>query len=130
MSKHMIRVCIGSDTSKMTLQDANDALDTWVANHSEWIDDTSPHQLREVNTESDGSGVVYWNGICRFYLSDEKDNLLTKCEDKLVNKCDWYRLGYHNCDHDESDRRGCSWDDEREWTDKNESIPPEVPDFL
>lgn len=128
MTVHMIRVCIGPN-DKMTLQQANDALDTWVGNHSEWVEDSVEHAVSETNTQLDGSGTAYWLGSYRFGYSDAKDNLVQKCEDKIVNKCDWYRLGYHICDHDENDRGGCSWDDEREWTAKDVTIPSGVPTF-
>lgn len=129
MTVHMVRVIIGPN-DKMTLQQANDELDKWVNNHSEWVEDSTEHHVRETNTDPSGSGVTYWRGSYRFEYSDAKDNLLQKCEDKLTDKCDWYRLGYHVCDHDESDRQGCSWDDEREWTAKDQSIPSDVPTFV
>lgn len=127
MTVHMIRVVIGPDTAKMTLQQANDALDAWVGNHSEWVEDSVAHHVTETQLPD---GTTYWHGSYRFEYSDAKTNLLTKCEDKLVNKCDWYRLGYHNCDHDEAARGGCSWDDECEWTAKDQSIPSGVPNFV
>jgi len=125
MTVHMIRVFIGPN-DKMTLQQANDELDKWVNNHSEWVEDMAAHVVSETVTPS---GSKYWLGSYRFQFDDAKDNLLTKCEDKLTDKCDWYRLGYHNCDHDESDRSGCSWDDQREWTAKDQTIPSDVPSF-
>lgn len=129
MTIHMIRVYIGPN-SKMSLTQAKDAWQKWVTNHSEWTNDNTKHSLNKSNTRPDGSGTMYWHGSCRFKLTDAKSNLIQKCEDKFVDKCDWYRLGYHKCDHDESQKGGCSWDDEREWTATNQTIPSDIPNFL
>lgn len=125
MGVHMIRVI--ASRNGMTLTEINDALDTWVDNHSEWVEDPVNHHITEEKTDS---GTVYYGGNYRFHTTDAKDNLLTKCGDKLKNKVEWYRLGYHSCDHNESDRQSCSWDDEREWSNSNSSIPSDAPDFL
>ena len=37
------------------------------------------------------------------------------------------RVAYHVCDHDEADREDCTWDEVREWTAKDVTIPPELP---
>jgi len=42
---------------------------------------------------------------------------------------DWYRVGYHACEHDESTPSACSWDDKAEWTAKDVTVPSGVPDF-
>lgn len=129
MTVHMIRVCAGLG-GQMAVSDIEAALDDWVSKHSEWAKDTVPHTVSEANTEPDGSGTAYALGSYRFKWEDSKDNLFQKCGDKLKKKLDWYRLGYHECDHDADERAGCSWDDKREWTDKNVTIPAGVPDFL
>lgn len=129
----MIRVVAAadsSDTPGLTLSEINTALDDWVSKRSEWTADPASHQISEVSSDTDGTGTTHYVGSYRFEISDAKDNLLTKCEDKLKNKVDWYRLGYHECDHDESNKSGCSWTDKREWTSTNtSSIPADVPDF-
>lgn len=126
MSVHMIRVV--ASTNGMTLSEINTVMDDWMSNQSEWEADSTNHVITERET---GSGILYYGGTYRLtFDSEPKDTLLQKCGDKLKNKVDWYRLGYHVCDHDETDRTGCSWDDEREWTDAGVSIPSDVPDFL
>lgn len=129
MSKHMFRAFLGPNPDKMTLTQARDAFQTWLNNHNEWEGDVVAHQLNE--TSPLGSTIVYWSGVGRFFSTDVKDNLFQKLEDKYLNKVDWYRIGYHVCDHDavSSERIGCSWDEEREWTASGQSIPPEVPDI-
>jgi hypothetical protein len=39
--------------------------------------------------------------------------------------CEWHRLAYHVCTHDESNPQPCPWDDVR----KNGSVPSHVPTF-
>lgn len=122
----MFRVMLGPN-DKRSLEETNSALDTWVANHSEWTGDYQEHRVVETDTSS---GYVYWNGGYRFHIVDAKDNLWTKLEDKLVNKHDWYRLGFHVCEHDDRPVGNCGWDEKREWVDKDVVIPSEIPDFL
>lgn len=132
MAVHMIRLVAAvdsTDTPGMSLTEINTALDDWVSKHSEWVNDSQEHSITIANSDFDGT--EYYVGTYRFELSDAKSNLLQKCEDKLKKKVDWYRLGYHVCDHDESDNTSCPWDDEREWTSKNTSqIPTDIPNFV
>lgn len=122
MTVHMIRVI--ASPGGMTLSELRTALDDWVANHSEWVADVEEHQITDAPFDD------YRAGTYRFKNTDAKSNLLQKCEDKLKNNLHWFRLGYHVCDHDEPPFDNCPWDDKREWSDKDHSIPPEVPDFL
>lgn len=128
MSVHMIRIHCGPQSS-WPQSDCNAAVEDWMSKQSEWTPDPVDHSMQSaVNGET---GTAWWTGDYRLtFESDPKDNLLQKLEDKLVNKCDWYRLGYHECTHDESPPSPCSWDEEREWTDKNVTIPSEIPDFV
>lgn len=125
----MIRVYISTE-GKTSLEAHNTAMDDWVSQQSVWMEDPDTHHIIEVSPLEEDS-TPYYMGTYRFHVpaSDEKDNLLQKCEDKLVNKCDWYRIWYHVCDHDEdeSTRDGCTWDEMREWTDKDVTIPADIP---
>lgn len=133
MATHSIDVVAataGNDTPGMTETEINDELDTWVANHSEWMADTDAHTVTKQTANMDGMGTEYFGGRYRFELSDSKDNLLTKFEDKLKAKVDWFRYAYHKCDHDESDRVDCSFDPPVDWTSKNtDAVPSDVPDL-
>lgn len=128
MTVHAIRVIAGPQSS-WDLDQINAEMDDWVSKQSEWESDPDEHVIRPVSAGIDGTGTQYFNGIYRFTLESEpKANLLQKCEDKLVNKCLWYRLAYHSCNHDEEDPQPCSWDEVREWVDKDASgIPDDVP---
>lgn len=128
MAVHMIRV-VASVEGDYSLTQLNTEMDDWVSKQSEWTADPDTHQITEtIGSETDDP--IYRSGDYRFLLQDAKDNLLQKCEDKLVNKVSYYRLGYHACDHDQDDRTGCSWDEQREWTDTGVTIPDTVPVFV
>lgn len=123
----------------MSVSDLEARIDDWVASNAEWVEDTQPHELTERNTEIDGSGATYYGIDVRFLKDDTKDNLLQKFTDKLKDKVDWYRVGYHECDHDaapEEWSEGAIWDpsvtpsaEAHEWTAKDATIPSGVPDF-
>ena len=87
------------------------------------------HTLRETTTGVDGGGQVYYTISVRFQQSDSKANLLQKLTDKLKQKVAWYRVGYHQCEHDEESSSPCSWTDSVEWTAKDTTIPAGVPSF-
>ncbi|UTF52749.1 hypothetical protein [Natronosalvus rutilus] len=125
MSIHMFRGFIGRGA--MSLTDLETAIDTWLQQNARWEADHITHQLHERNTATDGTGEVYYTVDVRFLEEDTKANLTQKFEDKLVNKVDWYRLGYHSCTHDESNGGPCLWDDRLEWTDKDVTIPNGIP---
>lgn len=127
MAVHMIRVLASADG--MTHAEITTAMDAWVGNHSEWAEDTAPHHITARNTHIDGSGTDYYGGDYRFHTTDAKRGLLTACAARLRNEVAWYRHGYHRCSHDEATPSACGWDDQREWTDTNVTIPAAVPDF-
>lgn len=132
MAVHMIRVVAAAtspDTGGMSLSEINTAMDDWVSSNSEWEADPTTHEIVESFTDEDGT--EFYVGNYRFLLDDAKDNLLQKAGDKLKTKLDWYRLGYHLCEHDSDNPGPCTWEDSREWTSKNTAeIPADVPDFV
>lgn len=113
----------------MSLTNLETRIDDWVASNAEWTEDSVEHTLSERNTEMDGSGETYYGIDVRFLKEDTKDNVLQKFTDKLKDKVEWYRVGYHNCTHDEEDAYAYSWDDKAEWTAKDVSVPSGVSEF-
>lgn len=125
----MFRGFIGRGS--MSLSDLETRINDWLEQNARWTEDSVTHELTERNTAIDGSGETYYAVDVRFLPDadggDTKANLTQKFSDKLENKVAWYRLGYHDCAHDESKAGPCSWDDKTEWTDKNVTIPDGVP---
>lgn len=128
MAVHMIRLATSIE-GDYDLDALNVAMNDWVSEQSEWTADPDSHHITESIPRGE-STTAYFSGIYRFHLSDAKNNLIQKCEDKLVNKVAWYRLGYHVCTHDEENPTHCEWDEQREWTAKNVTIPDDVPTFV
>lgn len=111
MTVHMFRCFI--TPGKMSIDDLETRINDWVQSNAEWTEDTVDHTLTERNTAID----------------DTKSNILQKFGDKLDNKVDWYRVGFHSCTHDETNAEPCSWEDTTEWTEKDVAIPAGIPDL-
>jgi len=127
MTVHMFRVFIGRGS--MSLTDLETRINDWVESNPEWTEDLVDHTLTERNTEIDGTGATYYGVDVRFTQDETKSNLIQKLTDKLKDKVDWYRVGYHACEHDQESASPCSWDDKAEWTAKDVVIVSGVPDF-
>jgi len=106
---------------------AESAVDNWVQNYNKWDADPVDHTHAETNTKLDGSGVRYVRADYRFIQDTPATTMLDRLERRLKSFQGglWYRIGYHVCDHDESDRDECSWDDIRE----SGTVPSEIPQF-
>ena len=60
--------------------------------------------------------TTHFRGIRRFEASEDKTAVLDAVESHVVADAEWYRVDYHECDHDvsASKRAGCpAWTDER-----------------
>lgn len=128
MSVHMFRVYVGAGSIAIT--DLESRINDWVASNPEWESDAVSHTLTEHNTELDGTGEAYYHVDVRFIEEETKANLLQKLTDKIVNKVAWFRVGYHNCTHDENNHEPCLWGDSEEWTAKDVTIPAGVPELV
>lgn len=124
MGVHTIEAFVS--TSGLSESQVQDAVNDWVEKNSEWIEDHDTHQISLSHTGNGGTGVAYFRGLFRFTLDDAKDNLIQKASDKVKNKVAWFRLLYHQCDHDEADRGDCTWDERWNWEDKDVTVPEEV----
>lgn len=127
MTVHMFRCFIKA--GPMSVTDLEQRINDWVNSNAEWENDSAEHTLSE--TEVWGTGETYYSIDVRFLPTDDKDNLQQKFTDKLINKVDWYRVGYHECTHRDGDGSSgpCSWDDWTEWTASGVTIPSGVPSF-
>lgn len=100
-------------------------LSTWMTNMQPWTDDEVvnevPSNMR--NTNIDGDGVDYYAVQLAFEWTEDKSIILDQINGYLSSYCDWHRIGYHVCDHDEQERDGCSWDEVRE----GGSVPDDIP---
>jgi len=122
MTVHMFRV-YAHNPKAYTLTEINNAVDDWIADHNRWGEDTIDHSLSVGNTALDGSGAEYLRGDFRFNQTDPRADIEFTFEQKIQPALDWYRIGYHECDHDEESDTGCSWQDVMEYG----TIPSDIP---
>lgn len=122
MSVHMVRMFVEPPKGE-----ADNAIENWVSNHNEWTSDPVEHTLSETNAAIDGTGTAYLRGDYRFIQEETPTSLLDDLEDKLqsIQGGLWYRVGYHNCTHNESETASCDWDDKRE----NGTVPTDIPNI-
>lgn len=110
--------------------EAENAIDNWVSNYSEWTVDPVVHTLTETNTQPDGSGTQYLRGDWRFLDQGETPtNILGDLSDRLASFQGglWHRLGYHACTHDEDTPTPCSWTDPNSEVLESGTIPADIP---
>jgi hypothetical protein len=122
MKVHMVRLYIEPPKGE-----GESAVDNWVQNHNEWADDPTDHTLTEQTPGIDGDGTAYVGGDYRFIQEESADALLDDLAGRLESFQGglWYRLGYHECDHDEDSPTGCSWEQVRE----SDDVPADIPTF-
>ena len=122
MTAHMVRLFI-----EPLRGNAEQAIDNWVQNHTEWTDDPVEHSLTETTASIDSSGTTYVRGDYRFIQEESATTLLDRLEDRLQSLQGglWYRIGYHACTHDEINPSPCSWERARE----SGTIHDDIPEF-
>lgn len=108
--------------------EAENAVNNWVQNHTEWTDEALSKALRETAAEIDNSGTAYVTGDYLFVQDTPATDLLDNLESRLqaIQNGLWYRIGYHACDHD-GELTPCSWDGTQ--TRENGTIPSDIPDL-
>ena len=122
MAVHCVRVFIEANQGQAPL----DAIDLWKQNFNEWEDDPVNHAMTDANTAVDGSGTDYVRGDYRYIQDSTAADILDDLETRLVGAGTfWYRIGYHDCDHDEDSSTSCGWEEDRE----NGTIPADIPDL-
>ena len=120
MTTHMIRLFVEPPKGE-----AEEAVNNWVENHTVWEDDPVSHELREANTELEGSGTDYLRGDYWFLQDSSATEIIDDLADRLDGFQDglWYRIGYHECDHDEDTPTPCAWEQTRDGGDVPVGIP-------
>lgn len=86
-------------------------LDTWLTNMEPWSD---PEVTNNLPTQRSpiGSDVTYYQTELEFEWSEDRAIILDQLDGYARSYCDWHRIGYHECAHDDNDG-SCSWDEQR-----------------
>lgn len=103
--------------------------ENWVANHQERLGAQRSGFSAGSTDETEGEGVDYYQGSWRFDYSHDRGALLTPLRALIQNTYTWTVIRWHECDHDEDARGGCSWDTKWEYPDVG-TPPAEIRQML
>lgn len=86
-----------------------------------------PKQDASFNQTETIDGTVYYSGSFRVTLDSgskvtEKDDLTEQIRKEADKSASWWQVRWHECDHDEDDRSGCTW----EYENDSGNVPSEV----
>lgn len=104
-----------------------DSYHSWL---STWLVNMSPWESVEVTNEAPADTFTPVGGDdCYrvefgFEWSEDRAIILDNLDQYAASYCDWHRIGYHECTHDDNGG-ACSWDEQRE----NGTVPDYIPDM-
>jgi len=102
MSIHRVRLRY----SEAGAQSFHGWLSVWLTNMSPWAE--RPNEVPTLREQPS----AHYGGDLTFEWSEDKSIILDQLDGYLAAYCDWYRLAYHVCNHDDSDRTpddGCTF---------------------
>jgi len=119
MTVHMIRLFVDSSVNGV-----ENVIDNWVQNHNTWDGESVSQPLTSVSVRANGD-EEYLLGSYRFTQDSTATDLLDDVESRLstLQEVVWYRIGYHQCPHDEANAQDCLWEQTRE----NGTVPDSIP---
>jgi len=100
-------------------------LHQWLLNVDAALQSSVSNESPKLVDAFDGSGTWY-QGDLAFDWAEGKANIFDNIELYADSYCDWHRIGYHECSHDETEITSCSWQEVRE----SGTIPSYVPDMI
>ena len=74
-------------------------------------------------TQSRDNDLEWYQGDYAFAWDEGKAQIYQSMDLYAESYCNWHRIGYHECSHDEDDPTPCSWDEVRE----SGTIPSAIP---
>jgi hypothetical protein len=109
------------------------AFHNWLADWDDARDgDTGDELTNEIPdapvTPRDDSNAEYYSATLSYDFGEPPTEVLREPYHALTDHCDWGRLGYHECDHDESDPEPCAFTSDHVLEDG--AVPDHVPTFL
>jgi hypothetical protein len=107
----------------------HDWIKDWESNHETGTDDGLPTFSERIPVEpvtpQDSTNEEYYSVSLSFEFSEDLQTIFEEPYAALQTNCSWSRIGYHECEHDETDPSPCSW--EQELT--HGIVPDHVPDI-
>jgi len=87
-------------------------LDTWLTTMQPWDSGEVTNDLPTEVTPTDG--VTHYEGELAFDWAEDRLIILDSLDQNCGADCDWHRILYHDCRHDDAVRELCQWDEQRE----------------
>lgn len=114
MTVHMVRVW-ASERGNRTVGDVREACEAWVASYDETLETERLSIIERPGTDTSDS-PRHLTGYWRFVWGEDATALLGDLESALGPRTEWYRIRYHECDHDDpaDARGGCAWGEARD----------------
>jgi len=103
----------------------HDWLSVWLTNMGPWASDEVTNEVPQntVTAGVDGTGTEYYRVELAFDWTEGKAIILDNLDGYAASYCDWHRIGYHVCTHDDADTQPCSWETTRESGTPPQDIP-------
>jgi hypothetical protein len=111
----------------------SDSFYSWLADWDAARDsDTADEVTNEIPdapvTPREDSNAEYYTATLSYDFSEPPTEVLKEPYHALTEHCDWCRVGYHECDHDEDDPEPCAFTDDHVL--EHGTIPDHVPTLL
>jgi hypothetical protein len=119
----MFRIMAAKPSNIGQLQ-ANQLVEQWFASYPPWTEDPTSHRVALVE-DTITDAPPHFRSDLRFESSAEMTIIREQIETDLAGVTSWYRIGYHECTHDESSGDECSWESEINYG----NVPTEIPTF-
>lgn len=120
MTVHRVRLYHSTDGA----QSYHDWLGQWLNNVDAALQseiDNEPPTIEQTEDEKQ----EWYSGNLAFEWDEGKAHILDNIDQYAAAYCNWHRIGYHECSHDEENLTPCSWDEQRE----NGTVPDDIPDM-
>jgi hypothetical protein len=106
---------------------------SWVADWNSTRDgdtgDELTNKIPDVPVDPrDDSNAEYYSAMLSYDFAEPPTEVLKDPYHALVDLCDWCRVGYHECDHDEDNPEPCAFTDDHVL--EHGTIPDHVPTLL
>lgn len=102
----------------------HDWLSSFLTNLQPWESDEVTNSVSDAPASPiDENDEDYYRVELAFDWSEDKAHILDNLSLYADSYCDWYRLGYHVCTHDEDDPTPCEFEELRE----NGAVPDHIP---
>jgi len=101
-------------------------LSVWLTNMTPWEADEVTNEVPVTwNAGVGNEGTEAFHAELAFEWTQDRDIILDNLNQQMAAWCDWNRLFWHECSHDESQPQPCEWNEKRE----NGTVPADIPDW-